>query len=436
MTNTHHILNNEDDDHEDEEKIDINSFPCTNDVVRTIWDALRRNEHTSCWKLSLEECRSMLRERVGDHAECLVLDSSEVLWHEGHDRGTSRNCFVILQGRIDAEILTLPGDVREHRLLRTKQHAAISGRPMSRKLRMVQKLMVTCQSHSSKINQTEEKKEEKVKGKKRGMRDTTRVGSFHCGDVLDAHVVLGSSDHNHVFTARAGSRGGAVVLRLSKSLVMSNSSQAQKILMARFLKNESGIAWGDLRNFRKHSSKIISKFTCQTLCRGDVVVSRHKKQKKAVYWILDGTLRVTHENHVLCDMSRGERFGDVETFVEHGLIDVSVSSFSATILSISSHDLEHLGSEAVEEIKNTAKEKYAWLQMQIERLSSTSSPKARRRQYDPSDPFASSISNTIRETSKNLFTRLESTSSMGISCDASAHSVSFLQRLSERSAVE
>ena len=303
--------------------------------------------------------------------------------------------------------------------------------------------MVACQNRQrTVINHDGEKREKVVKtveGKRtRIMKDTIQVGSFHCGSVLDAHVVLGSSDQKHLFTARAGSRGGAVVLRLSKSLVTSNSSQAQKILMSRFLKYESGIVWGDLKYFRKSVSKILPKLTYKTLCRGDVVVSRRKSGKSGnVCWILDGTLRVTHENHVLCDMSRGERFGDVETFTkQHGLIDVTVSSFSATILMLSSRDLDVFGIEAVEEMKRTAAEKLSWLQMQIQRLSSTSSPMVRRRQYDPSDPFASSISNTIRETSKNLFTRNESKSSVGINCDASAHSVSFLQRLSERSAVE
>ena len=103
VTNTHHFLNNEDDEHDSEDRMSI-PFPCTNDIVRTIWDALRRNEHSSCWKLSIEECRSILRERVGDHAECLVLDSSEVLWHAGHARYAGGNCYVILQGRIDIEI--------------------------------------------------------------------------------------------------------------------------------------------------------------------------------------------------------------------------------------------------------------------------------------------------------------------------------------------
>jgi len=310
VTSTHHILNDEygdDDDDNDEKKNEENEMkddknsmplPCTNDIVRTIWDALRRNEHSSCWKLSLEECRSMLRERVGDHSECLVLNSSEVLWHEGHDRGTSRDCFVVLQGRIDCEISSLPGDVREHRLLRTKQKSVISGRPMSKKLRMVQKLMIACQNHTSSSSSSEDKKKKVIHKsppqKERDMKDFVQVGSFHCGDVLDAHVVLGSADDLHAFTARAGSRGGAVVLRLSKDLVMSNSSQAQKILMARFLKNESGIAWGDSKKFRKSSSKILSKFTCRTFRRGDVVLDQQLKKKNLkLYWILHGTLCVT-----------------------------------------------------------------------------------------------------------------------------------------------
>jgi len=143
-----------------------------------------------------------------------------------------------------------------------------------------------------------------------------------------------------------------------------------------------------------------------------------------------------YENYVLCDMSRGERFGDVEMFTDQHFTKVSVSSSSATILELSRKDVEVLGSDAHEEMVRTATEKASWLKTQIERLSSKPLPRARYKQFDPSDPFASSISETIRETSKHLFNRKESTSSMGVSCDASAHSVAFLQRLSERSAIQ
>ncbi len=392
----------------------------------------------------------MLRERVGDHSECIVLNASEVLWHEGHDRGTNRNCYLVLQGRINVEFSSLPGDIREHRLLKSKKHAVIQGRPMSRKLRMVQKLMIACKTKREEKKQDEKIKkvddEEKIAGVSvsSSLPNIIHAGSFHFGDVLDAHTILQNTESSpHAFTARAGSQGGAVLLRISRDLIMSHSSHFQKILTAQFLAHESGIAWerGGFKKNRKMFSKILSRFTYDSLRRSDVVMSP-KENVSYVYWILNGTFRVKHENHVLYDMSRGERFGDVEIFSEEdhqnhkckGLTTVSVASKTATILKLSRHDLNILGSDVLENMKRNTLEKAIWLKTQINKTSS-SSKERRRKPFQTSDPFASSISSTIRETSKNLFTRDSSESSMGLICDASAHSVSFLKRLSERSAV-
>eukprot|EP00939_MAST-03C_sp_MAST-3C-sp1_P001504 g1504.t1 len=436
------------------------------DAATAICNALRNNVRTKPWRLTVEECRDMLTRRVGDRAECVTLEDSETLWEEGQD--SVDDCvFVVLQGRVDVCVALLPGDLQQRRVLREQKNRLVLSNPMSKKLRLMQKLIQACQVSDKKRASSSPSSSSKGDSCERGRKSTVarlgptrekvvRLGSFHCGDVICATDFFASpnSARSTTFTARGSHEYGAVLLRLSRSLVASYSHVLKRYDIARFVGYHACLSWGPGPPPPKKLLALADKFVRLTRHAGDTIMALGQPVKN-IYWIVDGTMRLTYYKPLgdsigneggskgadaTCELGRGQCFGDMAVDRPIAIASVVVTSPKATLLVLRKYDCPALGKIPWMHLKHAAKTKREWLEAcsgarRTSPLTVEASSPTRGRvppKTDESDPFAVEVLGVLKETSDNLFSRVKSLSSVGLDCDASNHAVGFLKRMVKR----